>query len=207
MVTSQRLTISGLTAGRQYFFRVLSADAAGNTSVKPTSGSSTFTTTTSVGQTYSVFPSTSTPASVDNSDLNAVTLGMKFYSDVDGQVTGVRFYKGAASGTHVGTLWTATGTKLAQVTFSNESASGWQQANFATPVSIKANTTYVISYHAPVGKYAYSSRYFTSTQIDRIPLHVPGGASGVYAYGSSPAFPNQSYNNNNYWVDVVFKVQ
>jgi hypothetical protein len=34
-----------------------------------------------------------------------VELGVKFTSDVDGQVTGIRFYKGSGnSGTHVGNL-------------------------------------------------------------------------------------------------------
>jgi hypothetical protein len=47
-------------------------------------------------------------------DTASVTLGLKFYSDVSGSVTGVRFYKGPNnSGPHIGDLWSATGTKLA----------------------------------------------------------------------------------------------
>ena len=39
---------------------------------------------------------------------------MKFKADFGGSVTGIRFYKAAANtGTHVGSLWTATGTRLA----------------------------------------------------------------------------------------------
>ncbi len=38
---------------------------------------------------------------------------------------------GANTGTHVGSLWTSTGTRLGTVTFSGESASGWQQASFS----------------------------------------------------------------------------
>ena len=46
---------------------------------------------------------------------------------VSGTVTGVRFYKAAANtGTHIGSLWSATGTQLASATFTNETASGWQ---------------------------------------------------------------------------------
>jgi hypothetical protein len=30
------------------------------------------------------------------------------------------------------------------------------------------------------------------------------GGNGVYLYGSSPAFPTDTYNATNYWVDVVF---
>ena len=88
-------------------------------------------------------------------DPNAVSLGVKFRSDVNGFITGIRFYKGSANtGTHVGSLWTSGGQLLATATFTNETASGWQQANFATPVAITANTVYVASYHAPNGGYA-----------------------------------------------------
>ena len=65
----------------------------------------------------------------------AVELGVKFRADRAGTATGVRFYKAAANtGTHTGSLWSATGTRLAQVTFTNETASGWQAATFSTPV-------------------------------------------------------------------------
>ena len=66
---------------------------------------------------------------------------MKFTSDVNGLIKGIRFYKGAANtGTHIGSLWIATGTLLAPATFTGETASGWQQVNFATPVAITADT-------------------------------------------------------------------
>ncbi len=160
---------------------------------------------TTVGQ-YSLFPSTATPATVTVQDPNAVELGMKFTSDVSGNVTGVRFYKGPSNtGTHVGNLWTASGQLLATVTFTNETASGWQQASFAQPVAIAAGTTYVISYHTNVGFYSVDGGYFNSP-VDNAPLHGVGNgtsANGVYMYGGSQ-FPNQSYNASNYWVDVVF---
>ena len=74
---------------------------------------------------------------------------MRFQSDVDAIVTGVRFYKSAANtGTHTGSLWTSNGVLLATVTFTGETASGWQTATFSTPVQIKANTPYVVSYYA-----------------------------------------------------------
>ena len=63
-------------------------------------------------------------------------LGVKFQVSTAGKATGVRFYKGATNtGTHVGNLWSAAGALLASVTFANETASGWQQALFATPVT------------------------------------------------------------------------
>ena len=60
---------------------------------------------------------------------------MKFTSASFGQITGIRFYKDAQNtGTHIGDLWSSNGTLLASATFTNETASGWQQVNFTTPV-------------------------------------------------------------------------
>jgi hypothetical protein len=155
-----------------------------------------------------VFNATSVPATVSTADDNAVEVGMKFRSDVAGTVTGVRFYKGSANtGTHTGHLWSAAGTLLASVTFTGETASGWQQASFSSPVAITANTTYVVSYFAPNGSYSSNSGYFSSA-ADKAPLHglASGteGPNGVYRYGAT-AFPTDSFNNTNYWVDAMFE--
>ena len=156
-----------------------------------------------------IWPSSAVPTVVSDSDTAAVNLGVKFRSDVNGYITGIRFYKGTANtGTHVGRLWTSSGTQLATATFSGETASGWQQVNFATPVAITANTVYVASYFAPNGRYAGDGSYFAAAGRDNAPLHAlqngASGGNGVYVYGSSPAFPSSSYNSSNYWVDVVF---
>src|SRR5262249_799997 len=122
--------------------------------------------------------------------------------DLSGKVIGVRFYKYSQnSGTHVGSLWSASGQLLARVTFSNETASGWQEARFSTPVSISANTTYVVSYHTNTGYYGATEQGLSTGQHTP-PLHVPAGG-GVYKYGWSSGFPTSTYNNTNYWVDVL----
>ena len=158
--------------------------------------------------TATLWPASSVPAVVDVNDPGPVELGVKFRSDVDGSVTGLRFYKSAAnSGTHVGNLWTSTGANLAHVTFAGETTSGWQQMNFATPVSITANTVYVASYYCPAGHYSANQNYF-GTALDNAPLHAPAdggsGGNGVFVYGPASAYPNQTYLASNYWVDVVF---
>jgi methionine-rich copper-binding protein CopC len=150
-----------------------------------------------------------TPSLISENDAASVELGVKFRSDVAGQVTGIRFYKGPQNtGVHTGTLWSRTGTKLASATFVNETASGWQQVLFATPVSIAANTTYVASYHAPVGRYSQNAGYFQSVGKDNAPLHAlrrgVDGPNGVYRYNAAVLFPNTSSPATNYWVDVVF---
>jgi hypothetical protein len=151
----------------------------------------------------SFWSNSTTPSTAEASDATSVTLGLKFYSDVAGSVTGVRFYKGARNtGTHIGTLWSDTGAKLATVTFTGETGSGWQQANFSSPISIAANTPYVISYTAPNGAYAVDKPYSWST-LSSGSLHVFGSSPGVFTY-SSNVFPNSSWYSSNYWVDVVF---
>jgi hypothetical protein len=127
---------------------------------------------------------------------------------VNGTIRGIRFYKASTNtGTHVGNLWTSTGTLLASATFVGETASGWQQVNFSAPVSITANTIYVASYHTDVGHYSQDLNYFASMGVDSPPLHALASTAspdGVYAYGSTSGFPNGTYLSSNYWVDVVF---
>jgi hypothetical protein len=159
-------------------------------------------------QTYTIWPDTARPVTSSASDRAAVELGVKFRSDSNGYITGIRFYKGSYNtGTHIGKLWTRTGTLLAQATFTNESASGWQQVSFAEPVQITANTVYVASYYAPNGRYAYNTGYFATSGVDNAPLHAlqngVSGGNGVYLYGSG-GFPINTWQSNNYWVDVVF---
>ena len=119
-----------------------------------------------------LWSTSTTPSHVDSGDLNSVELGVKFRSDINGFVDGLRFFKSAANtGTHVGSLWTSTGALLAQGTFSNESASGWQQLSFTNPVPVTANATYVVSYHTTVGHYSFDSSYFVASGVDNGPLH------------------------------------
>jgi len=158
--------------------------------------------------TSSLFSASDVPATVTENDPNAVELGVKFQSSVAGQVTAIRFYKGPQNtGAHVGNLWSATGTLLANATFSGETASGWQQVNLSTPISISAGTTYVVSYHTNQGFYSDDANYFTAAHTNGPLTALASGSSGgngVYAYGSASAFPNNSWNASNYWVDVVF---
>ena len=151
----------------------------------------------------SLWTSATTPSIVDSKDGSAVELGLKFTADVDGTISGARFYKSSANtGTHTASLWTASGQLLATATFSNETASGWQQVTFSNPVSITAGTTYVISYHTNSGHYSVTRSSLTS-QFDNGVLHALANG-GVYAYGANSAFPTQSYQSSNYFVDVVF---
>ena len=98
------------------------------------SDSWSFTTTSTVTD-ATIWPSSALPNVASSGDPAPQELGVKFRSDIAGYITGVRFYKGAGNtGTHVGHLWTASGTLLATATFTSETATGWQQVNFSQPV-------------------------------------------------------------------------
>lgn len=147
------------------------------------------------------------PSVVQTDDTGAVELGLRFTPSVSGFVTGVRFYKGAANtGTHVGSLWSSTGSRLSSVTFGPETASGWQTALFASPVSVTAGTAYVVSYTAPQGRYALQSDAYWSAGRVAPPLSVAGGfgAEQPGVFGNPGTFPSSTYGSSQYYVDVVF---
>ncbi|HEX9547789.1 MAG TPA: DUF4082 domain-containing protein, partial [Acidimicrobiales bacterium] len=151
----------------------------------------------------SIWENAAPSGAVDAADTSAVNLGVRFQATSDGTITGVRFYKESDNaGTHTGSLWTAGGTLLATGTFGGESASGWQELDFSAPVSVTAGTTYVASYHSDTGHYAITANGLGSA-VTNGPLTALA-SGGVYAYGSADAFPSDSFNASNYWVDVVY---
>jgi VCBS repeat-containing protein len=152
----------------------------------------------------SLFPGSAAPAILNTTDASAVELGVRFQSSVAGTVSGIRFYKSSQdTGVHTGELWSSTGTKLATLTFTNETASGWQTATFSSPVTVTAGVTYTASYHTNVGHYSNTGNYFTA-DVTSGPLTAPASGNGVYAYGSTSLFPTNTFQATNFWVDVLF---
>jgi len=155
------------------------------------------------GAGQSLFADTAAPTQFYQ-DNTPVQLGMTFQADVAGTITGIRFYKAANdNGPHTANLWTSTGTQLASATTTSESASGWQTVMLTQPVSISANTQYVVSYGSQ-GTYGATGDFF-SAQLTSGHLSAPSGANGLYAYGTGDVFPTSSFNKTNYYVDVIFQ--
>src|SRR5215471_13170095 len=176
-------------------------------------------TTVNVTCPCSIWGTSTRPTTADSGDSASIEVGVKFTSAAAGTATGIRFYKASTNtGTHIGNLWTATGQLLASATFTNETASGWQQVNFSQPVPLNKNTTYVASYFAPNGHYSQDGSYFyttpplgtapTITNVDSPPLHAlrntNGVVNGLYTHAGTSTFPTSSADASNYWVDVVF---
>ena len=157
---------------------------------------------------YSLYGSGDAPANPLNNDGQSLELGMRFRVTEPGIVRAIRFYKGAGTtGTHIGNLWTNTGTLLRSTTFTSETSSGWQEMALAVPLVLDTGVTYVVSCFSSSGDYGYTGAHFTST-ISSGPIRglADGvdGNNGLFKYTGSSAFPDQSFNSSGYFVDIVF---
>jgi len=182
-----------ISDGQLYSYTVTAVDAAGNVS-----GASNQTSIRLAPQ--GIWQGV-TPPSVDNSP-DPVEIGQKFVSRVAGQAVGVQFYKDSTNtGTHVGTLWDNSGNQLATVTFSAETASGWQVGYFSNPVTMTPQTIYVVSAYMPNGHESYDSNY-SSSGHGTATLST-GALNAVFrtsaGYPSTPGFGNAGYA-----VDIAF---
>jgi hypothetical protein len=141
--------------------------------------------------------------------VNGIELGVRFKSSLNGYIKGLRFYKSTSDvGTHIGSLWDANGQLIAQATFVNESPYGWQEILFSSPVAITANTIYTASYNSPTGFYSETNPYFIQDKVTG-PLTAvkdvdPLMSNGLFKYSTTPVFPTENYQSDNYWVDVIF---
>lgn len=144
-------------------------------------------------------------------DTKPVELGVKFQASKPITVVGVRFYKGSENiGQHTGTVWDKDGNMLATATFTNETATGWQDVTFATPVAIGTADTFIASYFAPNGGYAYQWQYFTNSGYTVDPVtaqqSIQGDGNGVFNYDQS-TFPQNTFRDMNYWVTPLWTPQ
>ncbi len=145
---------------------------------------------------------TQTPAMTDFSNGPNYELGTAFTSDITGQITAVRFWKASSeSGTHIGNIWSSTGQLLASVTFTNETASGWQQQALANPLTIAPKTTYVVSVNTG-GTYFVYTPGGLSSQVSNENLSSIAGNNGLA--GTPGTFPTINTDGNNFFRDIVF---
>jgi Domain of unknown function (DUF4347)/Domain of unknown function (DUF4082) len=201
--TGQTLAVDSSFTGQQARVNAIYTDALGGSEniFSPATAA-----ITAVAPTQSLF-TTQTPVVTNLTDgtgsAGDYELGMEFQSAKAGQISSIRYYKAPSeTGTHVGKIWSSTGTLLASVTFTNETASGWQQQALSAPLTIQSGTTYVVSVNAN-SHYVVTNNGITSTITNGDISAVADGSNGVY--NESPtSFPTQSYQNSNYFRDIVF---
>ena len=151
--------------------------------------------------TQTVF-TTQTPDLPDASDNRSYELGMKFTANVNGDIRSIRYWKSPGEkGVHNGRIWSASGTLLATAAFNNESGSGWQETALTSPLTIAANTVYVVSVNSNL-RYAFTLSGLVNSVSTGNLQTVADNNNGVF--GDINAFPTNSYSNSNYFRDIGF---
>jgi Domain of unknown function (DUF4082)/Bacterial Ig-like domain len=157
-----------------------------------------------------LFSNSSTPASTNLATRDGRPapgpwtreLGLKIEVTSPVTLTALRFYKASQeTGTHVGRLWSASGTQLGSVTFANETASGWQTQALASPISLVPGQVYVVSVGFNVNYSLTQSGLLT--QIVDGPLRSSAVTTNGVFSDAAGQFPTQSYKSSNYYVDPV----
>ncbi|MGY3290092.1 glucose/arabinose dehydrogenase [Bradyrhizobium sp. LM3.6] len=197
--TTASLTLDSSLVGKRIRVNATYTDQLGTAE----NATSAATATVGAASATTTLFTTQTPVNTNATDGTGADyeLGMRFTSDASGVIQAIRYYKASnETGTHIGHIWSATGQELATVTFTNEGASGWQQQTLATPLTIAAGTTYVVSVN--INSYYVSTTQGFASGISNGGLNAPVGA-GVFDY-TEGAFPTATYQNANYFRDVVF---
>jgi hypothetical protein len=128
-------------------------------------------------------------------------LGLRVVSNTPGQITAVRFWKVAGeTGTHVGRIWLGI-QQVASVTFSGETASGWQEQALTSPLPVSAGVEHVVSVNTTNFKFAATIGGIAGGIVSGN-LRAPTDMNGVY--GAPGSRPLSHYADTNYFRDVVF---
>jgi Domain of unknown function (DUF4082)/Fibronectin type III domain len=199
---------TGLAAGTTYYYRVQATGGSGsafsNVANATTSGSSGGG---GGGGSVSLWPNSYIPSD-DYYSYGSYELGVKIETSVAGQVTALRFYQESAMGgyAHVGHLWSSSGTLLATAQFTTTRGAGWEQVSLSNPVTIAANTVYIVSYSTGGGYLFYNSTFFDGAGVTNGPLQAlaNGVSGGDGVYGRSGSFPTTSGDGDNFFADLVF---
>lgn len=149
-------------------------------------------------QNQNLFPSAA-PQTAESTGGQTFEQGVQFSSSVNGQITHIRFWKAAGEpNSHVGRIWANNGLLLASVFFTNETASGWQEAQLQTPLSITANVKYRVTYN--VQSVSAKTLSGIASPVTSGPLVAWGSFTAPFA-GLFPTVPS----TNNFFADVRFK--
>lgn len=163
-------------------------------------------------QYYSAFEATTPPT--DTTVIGGpFTAGLEFYTSVDCTITKILWWQpttgSPSTESRSGRLWNATtAAVVANAVSAAPVGSGWQELVFAAPVALTAGVRYRVGVYHASGRLARTFDYFDEGDLVDEILTVPNGANatgadqGSYSTSAGIAFPNQSFSNANYWLDV-----
>ncbi len=139
-----------------------------------------------------------------SSSTSAWELGVRLTTNQPGRITAIRFYKAfGESGLHVGHLWDASGRELAVVTFTGETASGWQEQALTSSggATFTAGANFTVSVNHVAGSRFAVTLNGLATGITSGPLTAGPNSGRSGPPGVSPTTPSP----HNYFRDVVFE--
>lgn len=143
----------------------------------------------------------STPAATDTS---AVTLGIRFTTSAPVDIVGVRFYRAQADMTPV-SLWDAGCTLLATGAVSGPVV-GWVDGAFSSPVLMLPGQTYIASYSAPQGGYAYQHNAFAS-DLTVQPVTAPSAGNSPFRSSAQSCPTEGPFLQSTYYVSPLWIVR
>ena len=72
---------------------------------------------------------------------SSLALGVKASTIWPGKITAIRYYRySSSSDSHTVNVWNSSGTNLGSQSVTNETASGWQEVQLDSPISIESGS-------------------------------------------------------------------
>lgn len=168
--------------------------------------------------TWRMYAAASPPAT-GATDAATLTVAVEFYVTSPATLTEIRWWQpatGAVTGSRTGGLWQVTtgttGTQVATTSTVAPSGAGWQTLPISGGYTLTPNTRYRAGVWQPANGYVNTLNYYTTgngTDEQAGPLVIPhaanatGGLQGSFHYAASLTYPDSSYSDSSYWVDVT----
>lgn len=142
---------------------------------------------------------------------NGLNLGTVFVITSPGLITHIRYYKSPGeTGPNIGRVYNSSLALLQEITFTGESASGWQTQALSSPIAVSVGAFYMVAVFRPTTAHYPKQETFFATRYTNGPIYgeasasVPGIGNGCYSYNASPTPPTNTFNASCYFVDIVF---
>ena len=149
----------------------------------------------------------------------AYTLGILFAAKVAGQIHGITFYRIDQDATTSRTValfdnnnGLASAALVTATSTETPSINGMVYVPFAEPFTVTPNAPYVAAVHYPTN-YVVTGGYFPAGPTDTPSFVIPGSTTDLTFFGPGNgrftdnflfAYPTNSYQGANYWVDIKF---